>query len=524
MYFITEIHIKMRENYNVNMHITPELKVYIGVSDNTRGDRWRMASTYRGNIEFYNASAQFGWGAINHRIIEDGLTKARAKDVQKKLIEAAGGQCYNTYQRTANFSNYSGNEVKLTQKPSNMKKEKQQIAKSKTIGGIKVEIVLDTRFLHKDGTYPVCIRVYHNRKYKYIGTQYSMSCSEFKDMNQNDEQHIAKLFENYCEQVRGFVADGFFDMDMLKKVKAGETTADKTLSQLVLEKASLLNMQSTANNYRSTVKVIDAYYPNGLKLSLVNAETIGKLKAQMQAQGYTNATINIHLSIIRASINYGIYKGYMKPEQYPFKRQAMEVDKVVIPQSDKRDENYLSKTDMQEIWTLFKATKNKKLGYFMFSYLHGGMNIADMMGLRFTDFYFQEGGFVYKREKTKGKNKFKTVVPATTWTSELLDIMGITPEKGELVFKEMECDDAEYGKKKASFSNTINHYLDGLDVVGKHISMTTARHSFATIATKERMPFAMVERAMGHSLGGVSSHYIGGFDVAEMRQDFEKLL
>lgn len=516
----------MKENYNVNMHITPELKVYIGVSSNTRGDRWKMASTYRGNIEFYNASAQFGWNAINHRIIEDGLTKAKAKDVQKRLVEAAGRQCYNTYlaERTANFSNYLGNEVKLTPKPSNMKKEKLQIAKSKTIGGVKVEIVLDTRFLHKDGTYPVCIRVYHNRKYKYIGTQYTMSCAEFKDMEPNDEQHIAKLFASYCEQVRGFVADGVFCLDMLKKVKAGESSEDKTLSQLVLEKASLLNMQSTANNYRSTVKVIDAHFPNGLKLALVNADTIGKLKAQMQAQGYTNATINIHLSIIRASINYGIYKGYMKPEQYPFKRQAMEVDKVVIPQSDKRDENYLSKTDMQEIWTLFKTTKNKKLGYFMFSYLHGGMNIADMMGLRFTDFYFQEGGFVYKREKTKGKNKFKTVVPATTWTSELLDIMGITPEKGELVFREMECDDAEYGKKKASFSNNINHYLDGLDVVGKHISMTTARHSFATIATKERMPFAMVERAMGHSLGGVSSHYIGGFDVAEMRQDFEKLL
>ena len=50
----------MKENYNVSMHITPELKVYIGVTSNDRGGRWKMASTYRGNIEFANSARQFG--------------------------------------------------------------------------------------------------------------------------------------------------------------------------------------------------------------------------------------------------------------------------------------------------------------------------------------------------------------------------------------------------------------------------------------------------------------------------------
>jgi integrase len=208
----------------------------------------------------------------------------------------------------------------------------------------------------------------------------------------------------------------------------------------------------------------------------------------------------------------------------------MEIDKITIPQSDKRDENYLSKTDMQTLWGYFKQTKTKHLGWFLFSYLHGGMNIADMMGLRFTDFWFSEGGFVYQREKTKGKNNFKVVVPATTWTSELLDIMGITPTKGELVFKDMgglRQSDKGYAVAKNRLSNNANQTLKAVGKkagVGKSISMTVARHSFATTATKERMPFAMIERTMGHSTGGVSSHYIGGFTVDEMRPDFEKLL
>ena len=137
---------------------------------------------------------------------------------------------------------------------------------------------------------------------------------------------------------------------------------------------------------------------------------------------------------------------------------------------------------------------------------------------------------MYQREKTKGKNNFKVVVPATTWTSELLDIMGITPTKGELVFKDMgglRQSDKGYAVAKNRLSNNANQTLKAVGKksgVEKSISMTVARHSFATTATKERMPFAMIERAMGHSTGGVSSHYIGGFTVDEMRPDFEKLL
>lgn len=513
----------MKENYNVSMHITPELKVYIGVTSNDRGGRWKMASTYRGNIEFANSARQFGWENINHRIIEDGLTKSRATAIQRRLIESAGAQCLNTRNNTRqSLSKNLGIETLKNQ--GDMKKEKQQTAKSKAIGGVKVEMVLDTRFMHKDGRYPVCIRIYHQRKYKWIATGYTMDGAEFWDMNPKDEAQLGQLFDFYCEQVREGVKTGF-DLSTLKKPNQCKTQgAATTLHGIVLEKGALVAAGGTKTNYKNTAKCILKHYPDGLDAKKINKESIGEYKDWLVRNGYTPATINIQLSIIRASVNYGIYKGYLKPEQYPFKRAAMEVDKVVIPQSGKRDENYLSKAEMQLVWEKFKETKNKKLGWFLFSYLHGGINLADMMYLRFTDFYFTEGGFVYKREKTKAKNNFKTVVPATKWTAELLDTMGITPVRGELVFKEMGCTKETYDKQKGKLATTINIYLGRQKWLNKHISFTTARHSFATVSTKEKMPYTMTEAAMGHALGGVSSHYIGRWDVAEMRQDFEKLL
>jgi integrase len=169
------------------------------------------------------------------------------------------------------------------------------------------------------------------------------------------------------------------------------------------------------------------------------------------------------------------------------------------------------------------------LGYFFFSYLHGGVNIADIMGLGFTDFYFDEGGFSYKRRKTIRKNQFKVYVPATTHTATLFSVLGITPSRGSLVFPELGVSggENEFYKQKENATNRANRDLKkaaaecGID---KNITMTTARHTFATLANKSGMPYDMVERAMGHANNGVSSHYIGAWSLAEMRPCFEKLL
>ena len=213
----------------------------------------------------------------------------------------------------------------------------------------------------------------------------------------------------------------------------------------------------------------------------------------------------------------------------PHLDQAMEVDKVVVPKSNKRDDRYITKQEMQQLWGWFKRTKNKWVGYFMFSYLHGGINLADMVDLRFNDFWFAEGGFVFTRKKTAHKTNRKVAVPATTWTQELFDTLNIEPTKNKRVFAGLEYDgtDADYQRLKSGVHTNIDRSLakacKELEI-NKKVTMTTARHSFATIATKEGIPYVMVENAMGHTLGSVASHYIGSFSVEEMRPDFEKLL
>jgi len=518
-----------QRNYTVSVHLTPDLKAFVGATN----QKWSKPSTYRGCTEFYNAAQQFGWKNIAHYEIETGLTKEEAFKARDTLIKAAGASCCNAYKTAKPTSLNIDGEALLTKNNGKMKKAKKETKRSCRISSVKIELTFDNRYKRGDGTYPVCIRVYNNKKYVYLQTGYSMSPAEFECMDADNEASLNKMYERVCAYVREKTDNCAFCVDCVKadieKKMQGITSSSGTLASLIEEKAALLTNSGSASNYRNARLRVMKTHPNGLPLAMVNQHTVGDVLADLRKDGYTDTTINIYLSVVKASINYGIYKGYLKPEQYPFKRQAMEVDKVVVPKSVKRDDRYITKDEMRMLWGWFKQTKNKWVGYFLFSYLHGGMNLADMMDLRFNDFWFTEGGFVFTRKKTAHKTNHKVLVPATAWTHELFSTLNIFPTKGERVFGGLAYDgtDANYQRVKRTCDGNINRALDKACSelgINKNVSMTTARHSFATIATRERIPYTISEQCMGHVQNGVSSHYIAEWQVGEMRADMEKLL
>lgn len=570
--------------YSVYLHKCPDGMVYVGMSKNPER-RWQNGRGYM-NTPFYEAIQKYGWWNIDHKIVKSGLDREDAKRLESNMIAATKKslsynrvgdeefQLYNsTYEEYREFvkmvlenmgdsakpdfhllyaptteqeiietlspllsKTFGKCEVEETtvepkpQKQKDMRKEKQKKGKEKTIEGIGVSVVLDTRYRHNGGGFPVSIRIYYKSKYKYIRTGYVMSSEEFSDMNPQDERKINDMYEHYCNQVRDCVGKGYFSIDTALKEYTPLSGNGGTLADLVKEKMNMLDNKGSARNYLNALLKLYEVFPNGLLLCDISPVTIGKYKDHLVMDGKSNTTINIYLSVIKASINYGIYRGYIKEVQYPFKRAAAEIDKVSMPKPNKRDLNYLQKDDIIKLWNYFMTTKkpSKELGYFLFSYLHGGMNLADMMFLKFDNFYFNEGGFCFKRRKTCKKNNFNVIVPTTSWTDMLLKRLGIVPESGKYVFEALRCDgtDSEYQRVKSNHANYINRVLEKVcPKIGiRTVSMTTARHSFATIATKEKMQYTLIEQAMGHAQNGVSSHYIGSWDVDEMRGEFERLL
>lgn len=73
-------------SYTVYKHTGPTGKVYIGITGRPVSRRWHGGSAYRNNAHFHAAIQRYGWGAFQHEILVEGLTKAAASDMEIRLI------------------------------------------------------------------------------------------------------------------------------------------------------------------------------------------------------------------------------------------------------------------------------------------------------------------------------------------------------------------------------------------------------------------------------------------------------
>lgn len=85
-------------NWAVYKHVSPSNKVYIGISSNVK-NRWAANGYYYhlSDTAFSRALKKYGWENFQHFILQTGLTKQEACDMEKELIAyyKAKGLSYN---------------------------------------------------------------------------------------------------------------------------------------------------------------------------------------------------------------------------------------------------------------------------------------------------------------------------------------------------------------------------------------------------------------------------------------------
>ena len=72
--------------YTVYKHTAPNGKVYIGITGRKPEQRWRNGEGYKNNPHFYSAIRKYTWKNFDHEIVENGLTKQQACDLEIELI------------------------------------------------------------------------------------------------------------------------------------------------------------------------------------------------------------------------------------------------------------------------------------------------------------------------------------------------------------------------------------------------------------------------------------------------------
>lgn len=312
-----------------------------------------------------------------------------------------------------------------------------------------------------------------------------------------------------------------------------------TLNELITLKMASLQLEgkwATSAHYQSVLHQVEKLY-GIVPMKNVTAGLMGDFKNRLKQQGICDSTISTYLSDIKAIWNYAAYKKYVSDNNYPFQRKSYEIDRVKIPKVAKRNDRWLEKSDIQKLWEWWKQAPEDKgwkrrrkvyVGLWLASYLGGGANLADVLQWKFNSDYFKSGGKVitFTRTKTKGRSDTVVHIPVTPQLKMIIDDMGEEPQLDGLIFPELLCGMRPEDGEKYRFriltigSECRKRMMEVVEQLGikEVISPTWARHSFATIMNRIGCPFALVEQMMGHTLPGVSGHYIAVTPVEELER------
>lgn len=384
---------------------------------------------------------------------------------------------------------------------------------------VECGLILDERYTLKNGTHHLCVQLYQNKKYYHYRT--GLKIKSWADASQREQNTVYKIYDKAYDLVCDLVDQQIFSFDEFKnRIEAPVIHTLNDAMRARIEKYKKNNQFSTAAHYASALKLYEKVI-GVTPFASVSATQLNKLKEYMQKEEYSDTSICIYFADLKSIINEARFNGLLKDKNYPFKKHQYDTSKVEIPKPEKRTMSFLTKPEMMQVFDYYKKTKNEYVGLFLFSYLAGGMNLADVIRLKWSQHYFDTDGqeLIYKRIKTEKKNDFFIRVAISDEMKKLMDF-----DRAKLngyVFHYLDGlkDVKDIRTKVATVSHKVQYHLKRMVIklgMEKDVTPTFARHSFSTILRREFVPSEFVEYQMGHSLKGVAGNYFGGYSTAEL--------
>ena len=385
-----------------------------------------------------------------------------------------------------------------------------------------------------DGSMPIALRVYKNRKTKMISL--GMSCKEGEFKNQqftknapnwkkrnqlllklrvkaDDIQHEFRL------QNKDFTLDEF--EDAFRGIKKEQSPSVLAFFDEIIDELMTTNKVGNARAYQETKLSLFKFASDDLVFKQITTRFLEKYELHMRKKGNQDGGISFKMRTLRALFNTAIRRELVKQDIYPFKKYK--VSKLKGSNTKKAltaDEfNRIKELDISMHPHLINPYH-----YFFFSFYTRGMNFVDMMKLTWRD--IQGDKIIYTRSKTKGKfvisilppvqkilDYYKSRNPSTIYVFPILLKEGLSPQQ------------IAYRKKKTlgQFNKGLKE-IASLANVDKKITSYVARHSYATIMKQLGVSTDKISESMGHANLQVTMTYLKEFGNDVIDDANEKLL
>jgi len=407
----------------------------------------------------------------------------------------------------------------------------------KTKATVKVSLYLDTRRQKDNGTYPVRIRVYDapTKKARLYTTDFDLMEKDFNRIFfpeigqrykkeekeiQTDLLDIESEYKDKADSLSIFTFEAF---EKLFEIKRGDVINVFWHYESRINELKASNRFGTALTLESSLKSLKSFLlakygraPKVLHFQDITVRFLEKYEDWMtESENKTLTTVGIYLRALRSVLNSAIDSKIIDKEIYPFGPKRYE-----IPASTNTKKAF----DSDQLEKLFQAVpkieeQQKAKDFWFFSFVCNGMNIKDIVYLKWKN--INDGQIEFVREKTKRTKKANQKiiqVPLTDFAKSFIErYANKDRSKTSYVFPIINdgMTEEEKDHKKRSFTRFINQHLKNLakdNGLNEDVSTYWARHSFATMAVRKKASLEFVSEALGHSDLKTTKNYFAGFE------------
>ncbi len=382
----------------------------------------------------------------------------------------------------------------------------------------------DYRAKEKTKLFPIKIRLTYKQERSYYNTGYSLSIEDWikfdegrKDIKKCRDAIHAQMKHMEAETLKLF-EEGEFSFQLLAS-RMGRKGGDNIIAAFEdrIEKLKKAGRYGNAAVYETALSSIKAYTgKDKLAFRNITATWIEKYDAAMEEAGKSVTTRSMYLRALRAII-------LASKNPSPFGK-----DKFMI-KAGKGRKIALTKSQMNDILMRLPvkpgSSTDKMRDMFYFSYRANGINVRDLIKLRWQD--IENNAIIYERAKTARTNSEERliVIPIIPVMQDIIDKWGKPDSKYIFGFLGDKPSDEEIFTKTKLLTKQINKHLAKLTkgTALPKCTTYTARHTFASVHMRNKTNIYIVSKSMGHSRVTTTQGYYDDLNVDEVRAANEAL-
>jgi len=427
------------------------------------------------------------------------------------------------------------------------------------VGKINGAVVLDKRrpkFENKTCYYPVKARVTFEQDRYYIALGFDMTEEVFNDIFgiveikgkkpiriqktlRGEKAATYKLITAQFERIKNQVeeihkTEDYSHEKLRNKLAKGKKSYLDSAFEFKIDQLNRKGQAGTASSYEVAKKFIDKYQ-TGLRFVDITPQWLDnfeywalnnsiKDKKTGKLKGITQTSLGFYLRNLRALYNDAIKSGEVPSGFYPFQSKGKNGYNIDGGEGTKIA---LTVDQMGQIKTMqLDGAKEKYRDIFLLTFYLGGINLKDLLLLKWKNIKNGEVHFIREKTKNTVHNKKSIKATLTDPARAILDRWG-NPDRTPDAYVIQQLSDGLTPQRQRDL---VKYYTKQMNVqlkaIGKllkieGLSSMVARHSFATILKNSGAPVAFISETLGHTSSKTTESYLKSFESEQRKKHFE---